>query len=103
MASFRKRWDKWEVSVYLGGVRRSASFSSKRDAVDWAAAQTLTIKAVQAGGIPDIPVSVLLERYMREVTPNKRGRETEAKRLARHPRIKAAETHGSHYRPRESW
>jgi len=83
MASFRKRGDKWEASVWVDGVRRSASFVLKREAVEWASAQTLSIKAVQAGGVPDISVSVLLDRYMREVTPKKRGREVEIKRLVR--------------------
>jgi integrase len=83
MASFRKRGDKWEVSVCLDGVRRSASFPSKREAVDWAARQAVTIKTAKVGTIPDIPLSLLLERYMREVTPQKRGKETEAKRLTR--------------------
>jgi hypothetical protein len=83
MASFRKRGDKWEVSVCLDGVRRSASLPSKREAVDWAASQTVAIKTVKVGGIPDIPFSLLLERYLREVTPQKRGKETETKRLIR--------------------
>lgn len=83
MASFRKRGDKWEVALCLAGVRRSASFGSKREASEWAASQTLSIKTVQSGGIPDIPVSALLERYMNEVTPRKRGRAGEALHIAR--------------------
>ena len=83
MASFRRRGEKWEVAVWVGKDRRSASFATKREAVEWASAQTLAMRAVQAGGVPDIPVSALLDRYMREVTPKKRGRETETKRLAR--------------------
>lgn len=83
MASFRRRGVKWEAAVYLAGVRRSACFASKREAVEWAASQTLAIKSIQSGGIPDISVSALLDRYMREVTPKKRGRETEEKRLVR--------------------
>jgi len=83
MASYRKRGNKVEVSIWIGGVRRSASFPSKREAADWAAAQTISIKSVQAGGIPNIAVSKLLERYMRDVTPKKRGYETETKRIVR--------------------
>jgi len=90
MASFRRRGDKWEAALCIGVVRRSALFSSKREAVDWAARQTLAIRAVQAGGVPDISVSALFDRYMRDVTPKKRGRETEVKRLARFQRDELA-------------
>jgi integrase len=83
MASFRKRGNKWEAALCLDGVRRSASFPSKREAAEWAAAQSVAIKTVQVGGIPDIPVSAVFERYMKEVTPRKRGRANETLNLSR--------------------
>ncbi|MCL1826084.1 MAG: site-specific integrase [Betaproteobacteria bacterium] len=58
-------------------------FPSKREAAEWAAAQAAAIKTVQAGGTPDIPVAALLEKYMQEVTPRKRGRVKEALQLQR--------------------
>ncbi|MDR2015430.1 MAG: site-specific integrase [Azoarcus sp.] len=39
------------MSVYLGGVRRSASLPSKREAVEWASSQTLAINTVLSGGV----------------------------------------------------
>jgi integrase len=83
MATYRKRGNKWEAAVCIDGVRRSASFPSKREAVEWAATQTVAIKTVQAGGIPDVPVSVLLERYMMEVTPRKRSADNETRVIKR--------------------
>jgi integrase len=81
MATFRKRGNKWEAGLCLNGVRRSASFASKREAVEWAAAQSVAIKTEQLGGVPDITLSAVFERYRNEVTPHKRGHVNEAIRL----------------------
>jgi len=94
MASYRKRGDKWEAALCLNGVRRSGTFATKREAVAWAAAQSVTLKEEQAnGGIPDISVSKLLQKYLEEVTPRKRGYVNETNRIKRLMRDDLARIH----------
>ncbi|MDR1229335.1 MAG: hypothetical protein LBK55_10050, partial [Azoarcus sp.] len=83
MASIRRRGDLWEASVCVGDVRRSASHPTKRAARAWAAAKTVELEAVKVGGCPDVPVSVVFERYARECSVTKRGCRWEVIRLNR--------------------
>jgi integrase len=83
MGTYRKRGGKWEAAICIDGVCRSASRPTKREAVEWAAAQTVAIKSAQGGGIPDVPFSVVLERYKKDVTPHKRGSIDEAQHITR--------------------
>jgi len=78
MASFRKRGEKWEVSLCINGVRRSATRDTKREASEWVASQTVAIKSEQESGVSAITVEALLTRYRDEVTPRKRGHVKEA-------------------------
>lgn len=85
MASIRKRGDVWQALVHREGpqglVRRSASFTTKAEAVSWSIHIEAEILAGKRGQIPDKTFGELLERYAREVSPSKRGCRWEQIRL----------------------
>lgn len=80
MATFRKRGKTWHVEVSKKGTRKAASFSTKAEAIAWAAKVEADILA-GVRSIPDKPFSALLERYSEEVSPKKSGKAWEQKRL----------------------
>jgi len=82
MASYRKRKDQWQVQLCVKGVRRAATFTTKREAQAWAAREETTLREDAAGQIPNRPFRDLLERYSREVSSKKRGRAREQKMIA---------------------
>jgi integrase len=55
------------------GRRRSATFTTKREAQAWAAREETQLREDAAGQIPNRPFKDLLERYSREVSSKKRG------------------------------
>ena len=73
MAAYRKRKDRWQVEIYVKGQRRSATFTTKREAQAWAAREETRLREDVAGQIPNRPFKDLLERYSREVSAKKRG------------------------------
>ena len=73
MASYRKRKDQWQVELCVNGVRRAATFTTKREAQAWASREETTLREDAAGQIPNRPFRDLLERYSREVSSKKRG------------------------------
>jgi len=81
MASFRKSGSGWRAEVFKNGIRDSASFSTKAEAVNWAAKVEADIIAGKAGKVPDKPFSALLEKYRDEVSVSKRGERWERLRL----------------------
>lgn len=82
MASIRK-WKKgWRAEVARKGVRKSKVFPTRQEAKDWAARQENLI--LNAGRIASRqPLSEVLDRYAREVSPGKRGHRWEVVRLAK--------------------
>jgi len=83
MASFRKRGDKWSVSVQVAGVRKSKSFITRAQAKSWAAEMELALeKSVSTGIEPgNRKVVDLFQRYADEVSESKRGARWEIIRL----------------------
>jgi len=81
MATFRKRGKSWFAEVNKNGTRKAASFSTKAEAVAWAAK---TETEILAGHLilPDKPFSDLLDKYAEEVSPKKGGARWEKIRLA---------------------
>lgn len=73
MATYRKRKDRWHVELYVKGVRRAGTFTTKREAQAWAAREETSLREDAAGNIPNRPFKDLLERYSREVSSKKRG------------------------------
>ena len=86
MATFRKRNGKWQAIVRqknIGTVSRS--FTRKTQAIKWAIEQEERIEMGVYGSIDPTGVTLgeLLQRYREEITPAKRGAETEQRRLKR--------------------
>lgn len=81
MATFQKRESSWRAIVRRSDISKSASFSTKAEAVAWAAMVEADIIAGKAGKVPDKPFSALLERYRDEVSVTKRGERWEILRL----------------------
>lgn len=71
----------WRAQVARHGVRRSASFPTKRAAELWATQQEAEILAGKRGEIPRKTVLQAFERYALEVSPTKRTGTKEALRL----------------------
>ena len=86
LASYRKRNGKWQVQVRQanqGAV--SKTFLRKQDAVCWAREQEILMQTGK-WGIPKLgnaTIQTLIREYMDKVTPQKRGRLHEERRLKR--------------------
>jgi integrase len=86
VATFRKRNGKWQAIVRkrnIGTVSRS--FIKKTQAIKWALEQEERIERGVFGSIEpsEVTLGELLQRYSEEITPAKRGAETEQRRLNR--------------------
>lgn len=81
MASFKKMQSgKWQAQVAKAGVRRAKSFSTKAAAKDWANRQEYRITEGDQSAA-NLVFRDLLQRYAREVSPEKRGARWEYVRL----------------------
>lgn len=85
MASIRQRDGRWQARVTRKGYPQQVkTFSSRGEAARWA---RLTEAAIDQGGhsgpssVDRWPLSDVMERYLAEVTPTKRGASDEAIRL----------------------
>lgn len=88
MASIRQRGDLWQAQVRRKGVPALVrSFPKYTDAVKWARSVEATIdlglEPPEASIMAQTKFSVLMARYLAEVTPKKRSRRMEASRLNR--------------------
>jgi integrase len=88
MASITKRGSSWFVQIRRKGFHpRFKSFESHSAAQQWAREEESTIDnghgRVETKSGREVTVSQLLSRYSKEVTPNKKGAETELLRLAK--------------------
>lgn len=81
VASFEKRAGAWRVVVRRGDVRESKTFPTKAQAQAWAVERERELADVAAGGVPRRTVREMMERYLAEVTPQKRGATFETGRL----------------------
>lgn len=82
MATIRKSGKGWRAEVARKGVRRSKVLPTKRAAQDWAAraeAEILDAPRIAAA----TPFKDVLDRYMREVSPAKRGHRWETLQITR--------------------
>jgi len=71
----------WQAQVFRRGVRKSASFAIKAQAIAWAGKIESEVMAGVRGEIPNLTVSDLLDKYLAEVTPEKKGKRWEAVRI----------------------
>jgi integrase len=88
MATIRKRGNKWQAQVRrINHPPLIRSFPSKSDALAWARQQEVAIDcgAARGGCIQNNAqtMSDLLTRYLREITPHKKGASSEQYRINR--------------------
>ncbi|MEE6074906.1 tyrosine-type recombinase/integrase [Avibacterium paragallinarum] len=83
MATFTKRNNTWRAQVRKKGIVKSKSFRTKAEAVAWANRTEMEIDTGSYSEIVDIPFSEVIDRYLREITPTKRGARKETLMLYR--------------------
>jgi len=85
MATIVKRGRKWLARVRVAGADEARSFLTKGEAQAWAAARETELRRRRdGGGAPGgVTFGDLLERYLDEVTPTKRGARWEEIRIKR--------------------
>lgn len=81
MATYTKRGKTWRASIARKGVRKSATFQTKAEAVAWATKIESEIIAGKRGAIPNKTFGDLLDRYRDDVSPKKKGSRWESIRL----------------------
>jgi integrase len=81
MATFRKRGNKWRAEVTKNGVRKSASFLAKAQAISWAADIEGEIRSGSiTADIVRVTFAFALGKYVEEISPTKRVARWEAAR-----------------------
>lgn len=80
MASITKSSKGYRAQVYVRGQRDSASFPTRREAVNWAAQRENELRDNRPAGERHTLIDAL-RRYGEEVTPHKRGRQWEYLRI----------------------
>lgn len=83
MASFRKRGSTWRAEVWANGVRESATFPGKAQAIEWAKVREGELSAKKLGRLPRKTLLDALNEYSRQVAPKHRGARWEQLRLAK--------------------
>ncbi|MBE7184533.1 MAG: site-specific integrase [Methylobacterium mesophilicum] len=83
MASIRKRGTKWQVQIRVAGQLSVTKSFSKRDlAVSWARQKEAEAETVgihpSSRLLQSTTLDHLLDRYVREITPTKRGSQSES-------------------------
>lgn len=81
MATFRRRGNRTQAEVCVNGIRKAKTFESKAAARMWASEQELEISRGERGEIPDKTFADLLERYVKDVSVNKKGHRWESVRI----------------------
>ncbi|MDF3858068.1 site-specific integrase [Achromobacter denitrificans] len=82
MPTFRKRGDSWRAEVARNGHRESATFPTKREAMDWANRRELELANVRAGKVTRWTLADVMQRYADDVSPEKAGERWERARIA---------------------
>lgn len=77
MASIRKYKDKWRVEVYVCGVRKSAVWATKKEAMAWAIQVESELREPT-----ERTFDSLADEYLRRVTRHKAGALWEERRIA---------------------
>lgn len=83
MATFRKLPSgRWQAQIARNGIRKSASFATKREAQDWAGRQEYLATNAEP---PQTKLTLkdAFDRYAREESPKRRGERWEVVRLGR--------------------
>ena len=83
VARIEKRGERWRARVRLGGDDVSESFRTKAEALAWSAQREADVAAGKSGRSVDKPFRMLVQRYITDVLPSKRGERPERLRLER--------------------
>jgi integrase len=81
MPSIQKLGDKWRAFVFHKGERRSAVWDTKREAESWAHKTDELLRSQKTTGGVKHTFGEAVDRYIRDVAPNKRGFKWEVRRL----------------------
>lgn len=71
----------YRVQIERAGVRRSATWPTKAEALSWAAQQEAELLAVKRGAFPRKTLADAMDRYVDEVSATKRGEKYERLRI----------------------
>ena len=93
MATFRKRNDKWQARVQRSGqISLAKSFNTKADAIKWSRNIESQLDLGTLAPKQSMPrLRPMLERYVAEVTPTKKGDSQERYRAAQLMKTKLAD------------
>lgn len=80
MASIQKMGDKWRAQVARKGVRRSAVWDTKREAIQWA---DRVEREIDAGMLDQRTLAVATDHYLKTVSAHKEGDDTLAQETRR--------------------
>lgn len=84
MATIIQRNGKWRVQIRMKGVSRSATFERATDARAWAArVESQIMDGIQGNAPRNTVFADIAQRYLKEVTPSKRGAREESYRIGR--------------------
>lgn len=82
MASFTKTGNTWRAQIYVNGTRESGTFATKAKAQAWAAQRETELRSQKETGIlAGKTCGDAFDRYVKEVSPHKRGHRWESLRL----------------------
>lgn len=81
MANISKRGTSWQARTNCKGIRQSATFQTKAEALAWAAQIESEINSGVRGKIKAVTFGALLKEYAQEVSPKKRGAKWEINRI----------------------
>lgn len=83
MATIIKNGNKYRAQVRKKGICKTATFSTKNEANRWAYLLEAQIDSGEYNTTPNILFCELIDKYLKEVTPTKRGKREERFRLLR--------------------
>lgn len=81
MANITKRGTSWQARTNCKGVRRSGTFPTKAEAVNWATQIESEILSGVRGKVKAVTFGALLQEYAEKVSPKKRGAKWEINRI----------------------
>lgn len=81
MANITKRGSNWQARTNCKGIRQSATFATKAEAVAWSAQVENEILSGQRGKVKAVTFGTLLKEYAEKVSPTKRGSKWEINRI----------------------
>ena len=75
--------DKWRAYVTCNGVKASKVFVLKAKAIAWANRIEIELEDSKNGSVPDKTFGQLMQRYLDEVSVNKKGNRSEALKIGK--------------------